>query len=133
MRRAKCGCGQFSIQLSGDPSHVLVCHCRECQQATGSAFGVSTYWPKSAIVEIIGSSTCYTRSTEAGRRLTNHFCPVCGVRPCWFAEFLPDHIGVAIGCFEEPDLPRPTAEYWTVRKWPWVAFDGNLQSFEGDG
>lgn len=132
MRTAKCSCGQLSISLNGEPEHVFICHCRECQLVTGSAFGVSTYWPRTAVAEMTGRSTSYTRSSFSGRSLTNHFCPVCGGRPYWFAEFLPGHVGVALGCFGQDDLPAPKEEYWTSRKHPWVSFACSLKSFVGD-
>jgi hypothetical protein len=31
-RTAKCLCGQFSVIVTGEPSVVNVCHCRDCQR-----------------------------------------------------------------------------------------------------
>ena len=132
MRTAACSCGQLSISLQGDPQDVLICHCRECQKATGAPFGVSTYWSKEAIVDIRGNSQTFSRVSDAGRMLENHFCPTCGGRPFWYADFAPNSVGVALGNFEESDLPWPTDEYWTVRKHPWCAVVGPIRSHEGD-
>ena len=132
MRRASCSCGNLSITLNGDPEWVLVCHCLECQKATGAPFGVSTYWPKSAVAEIRGESSSYTRGSDVGRNLTNHFCPTCGGRLFWYAGFAPESIGVAIGNFEVQDLPPPRDEFWTIRRHPWVDFSCSLISHPGD-
>lgn len=122
MRKAICSCGQLSIAVSGEPELVFICHCRECQKATGAPFGVSTYWPQTAIADIRGTSRSYTRQGDAGRLLTNHFCPTCGGRLFWYAEYFPESVGVALGNFENPDLPLPQDEFWTLRKHPWVSF-----------
>jgi len=132
MRTATCTCGQLSIVMEGEPDAVLICHCRACQKATGGPFGVGTYWPASAVAEIRGRSSSYARHSDAGRTLTNHFCPTCGGRLFWYADFVPHGIGVAIGNFESADFPAPTDEYWTVRKRPWVEFSCSPTSHPGD-
>lgn len=132
MKTASCSCGQLAIVLDGDPHDIIICHCRECQKSTGSAFSVSTYWSNEAIVEIRGESRNYSRLSDAGRKLESHFCPVCGGGPFWYADFLPESVGVGLGHFEESNLPWPTNEYWTVRKHPWTAVVGPIKSHEGD-
>ena len=132
MRTAACTCGQLTIVMQGEPDNVLVCHCRDCQKETGGPFGVSTYWPKSAVAEIRGKSSAYTRISDAQRTLTHHFCPFCGGRLFWYADFVPQGIGVAIGNFDEANLPPPTDEYWTVRRHPWVSFACPLVPHIGD-
>ncbi|MGH2892702.1 MAG: GFA family protein, partial [Solirubrobacteraceae bacterium] len=44
-REAACSCGQLTVQVSGDPVRVSVCHCLACQRRTGSAFGYQARWP----------------------------------------------------------------------------------------
>ena len=51
-RIASCSCGQLKLIMQGDPTEVTVCHCFERQKSTGSAFGISAYWPKSACLSI---------------------------------------------------------------------------------
>jgi hypothetical protein len=49
-----CPCCRSSIVVEGEPKGVCVCICLACQKNSGSAFGVSTYWPKSAVVQTSG-------------------------------------------------------------------------------
>ena len=105
-RTASCSCGQLTLVMQGEPEEVTVCHCFECQKQTGSVFGVSTYWPKSACEAITGEATLWRRSSDSGRWLDNYFCPICGSTVYWYAEFAPEEIvvadltGVAIQDFE---------------------------------
>jgi hypothetical protein len=39
VRRASCVCGNFTVDVSGPPVRVAICHCFACQQRTGSVFG----------------------------------------------------------------------------------------------
>ena len=62
-RTAACSCGQLTVTIAGEPDYVAACSCLECQKSTGSVFGVSTYWPKAALVSIAGRSTCWRRGS----------------------------------------------------------------------
>ncbi|HEX6119941.1 MAG TPA: GFA family protein [Dongiaceae bacterium] len=111
-RTASCSCGQLILTMAGDPGAVTVCHCLECQKSTGSVFGVSSYWPKSAIQSIEGEAKVWRRSSASGRWLDNYFCPVCGSTVYWYAEFAPREIGIAAGNFADPAFPAPTSAVW---------------------
>ena len=47
---ATCACGQASITVNARPTMHGVCHCTNCKRRTGSAFGISAYFDKSAVV-----------------------------------------------------------------------------------
>jgi hypothetical protein len=64
-RTAKCACGSASITVQGEPEQHNVCHCANCKRRTGSAFGISTYFQKSSVIEQLGETLVYARS--AGR------------------------------------------------------------------
>lgn len=132
MKKASCACGQLSITLNSDPEYVLACHCRACQKATGSAFGVSTYWRNARVAEIRGDSRNFTRATDSGKTLTHHFCPQCGGRVYWYAGFYPDGVGVGYGVFDTPLDLVPTDEYWTIRRLPFVEFSCGTVKHPGD-
>ena len=36
-----CACGAIRIEAEADPERTQVCHCTDCQTATGTAFRVS--------------------------------------------------------------------------------------------
>ena len=40
-----CWCGLVRYESYGEPTYAGICHCRYCQLRTGSAFGVSIYFP----------------------------------------------------------------------------------------
>jgi hypothetical protein len=130
MRKAECSCGQLSISINGDPKEVCICNCSACQKYTGSAFGVSTYWPKSAIVNISGDSVMFRRLSDTGRWIDKHFCPRCGDTIFWYVEFDLDAVGIPIGNFTNPMSLRPQVSYWTKAKHSWVGLPDDLKLLE---
>ena len=47
-RTGRCQCGSVAYAISTDPLAIYVCHCRECQKQSASAFGISLMVAKSA-------------------------------------------------------------------------------------
>ena len=49
-----CICGTLRILISDTPLAVLMCHCRNCQQRTGSAFSLSmlTYCKDFCVINV---------------------------------------------------------------------------------
>jgi hypothetical protein len=82
---AHCCCGSLRAEATGEPSLLGICHCTECQRRTGSAFGVSTYFPKGQ-VRTAGPSRVYVRGSDSLRKVEIHFCLDCGSAVFWYAE-----------------------------------------------
>lgn len=119
-RTARCSCGQLAVTVGGDPKMHAICSCLECQKLTGSVFSYQGYWPKSAVRQIAGSSTVWRRTSDAGRWVDTHFCPVCGSAVYFHAEFDPDAICVSIGNLADPGFPPPQYSVWQRCKHHWV-------------
>jgi hypothetical protein len=128
IRTARCCCGGLQVVASGEPSFVVACHCTECQRRTGSVFGVSAYYPKAQICPS-GASRTHTRDGQDGRQLRLHFCPDCGTTVYWEADFRPDHFGVAVGAFADPQFPAPVRSVWEENRHPWTGFEHGPAGF----
>jgi hypothetical protein len=129
-RTASCACGQLSVEVEGEPALVASCNCTQCQKRTGSVFGVSAYFPKDQVQAPHGRHTAATRSSDAGRSLEGHFCPDCGSTVFWFAEAFPHWVGLAVGCFADPDFPAPAVAVWVENKHHWVSFPDGVRQFD---
>jgi hypothetical protein len=127
-RTARCSCGGLAVEASGEPSFVVACHCTECQRRTGSVLGVGAYFPK-AQVNVSGTSNLYVRDGQNGRKIRSHFCPDCGTSVYWETDFRPDHFGVAVGAFADPQFPVPVRSVWEQTRHPWVNFAHELACF----
>ena len=127
MHNAVCQCRALSVSSDVDPDFVVACNCVACQRRTGSPFGVGAYF-KQVDLRIGGAQKTWSRSSDSGRGLVNHFCENCGTNVYWTLEMRPDHIGVAAGCFTAP-LPEPARVIWTEAKHDWVVFPDHLPEF----
>ena len=48
IRTGGCQCGALRYESAGEPIALYVCHCRECQKQSASAFGISVIVPVDA-------------------------------------------------------------------------------------
>lgn len=119
-----CACGAVRYQTTGQPVKAGICHCRYCQLRTGSAFGVSVYFPDDAVRQLSGELRDYTFDTESGRTFTTRFCTICGTSVLWRLELFPDLTGVEGGTFDAPtfwfDVKR---EVFTRTRAPFLPHD----------
>ena len=61
-----CACGAIRIEAEADPENTNMCHCTDCQTATGTAFRVSVR-VQGAMLKITGKPAIYVKTTaESG-------------------------------------------------------------------
>jgi hypothetical protein len=120
-RVARCACGQLTFTVRGEPRTVHACSCLECQRRSGSAFSYSAIYLCDD-VSIAGESRTLRRGSDSGRWIETRFCPVCGVTVGFEAEGLPGMLGVAVGCFADPDFVPPATLYWASQRHHWLEF-----------
>lgn len=129
-RVATCSCGQLRVTARGEPDVVVACSCIACQKRTGSPYGVGAYFTRDSIQPVEGEFKSHRRETDSGRSFTTNFCPQCGTSVFWELEMRPDHIGVAVGCFGDPDFPGPVRAVWAETRHDWVEYPDDLPVFK---
>lgn len=125
-RKASCACGQLSLIARGEPVRVSVCHCSQCQRRTGAPFGQQARFPREA-VDVAGEYSRFERVADSGNRLSFYFCPRCGSTVYYEMEAAPEHFGVPVGCFADPDFPPPRVSVYGEKKHAWVHLPGNME------
>lgn len=119
-RIASCVCGGLTVQATGKPVAVSVCHCLECQKRTGSAFGAQARFHNKDLVHE-GRVQEYTRTGNTGASVSFYFCPTCGTTVYWKAEKLPDKTSVALGAFADPNfVEKLSYTVFNQRRHSWV-------------
>jgi hypothetical protein len=129
-REAQCHCGALRLRCEGDPVKVSLCHCRDCQRRTGSAFSIAAFFPRDAVTVIGGTAKRFTRGSASGHEVAFCFCPDCGTNLWWEPARLPGLIGVASGAFADPAFPMPEQAVWCVDRHPWVALPDAIEGHE---
>lgn len=128
-RIARCGCGELMVTTRGEPQGVHACSCFACQRETGSVFSYCAVFPKRA-VSFNGQPKFWRRTVASGRWLESIFCPICATTVMWRSEHSPKSVGVAAGCFADPDFPAPTMMCWTARAHRWLAPPQGVELFQ---
>lgn len=122
MRTASCHCGALRLACEGDPRFIAMCHCELCQRRTGTSYNLGAWFERSA-VDTQGAEHTYTRTgDDSDVGIIFHFCPTCGTSVYWNspAGSLPEMLGVAVGCFADPDFPAPSLSVYGRRRHHWL-------------
>ena len=119
IREAKCSCGALTARAEGEPTRNSVCDCLDCKRRTGSAFAWNATYEEGR-VKVQGSSASFTRTSEDGFWVRDHFCPTCGTRIFYAIERRPGMISIPVGAFADPDFPPPTVEVYGERRCSWL-------------
>jgi hypothetical protein len=117
-----CTCGNIRIEGEADPATTSICHCTDCQTATGTAFRVSI--PVSgANFKITGEPTIYIKTTaESGNPRAQAFCGKCG-SPLYSTtpgEGQQAMYIVRVGILQQRDQLEPKRQIWWRSARPWV-------------
>lgn len=108
-RVAECCCGKSSIQVEGEPSILAVCHCNNCKKRTGSAFGISSYFPREQVLAKTEDMSCYEFfHEEHDHYQKRYFCSGCGTTLYWSISTMDHLVGIAGGCFVQTPLGEPS-------------------------
>ncbi len=115
----RCQCGSAAYSVSAEPLAIYVCHCRECQKQSASAFGISVIVARPRFRLERGDVGTWSRPTDSGRTLRCNFCRVCGTR-LWHEGSGWDELSVKGGTLDRPVDLAPAIHIWTSRKLPGV-------------
>jgi len=124
-----CLCGAVRFACEGPVLRQLVCHCRDCQRAGGSAFHVGVIVPRSSFTLLQGTLTKYRAAADSGRWIERGFCPVCGSGITVDLELAPNVVGLKAGTLDDPSLVTPTYELFARSKAPWLTVGDEIESF----
>lgn len=131
-RSARCHCGELVLECEGEPRKVSMCHCRDCQRRTGSAFSVAAFFERDRVRVVHGNSRRFSRDSASGFAVDFHFCPRCGANVFWEPARLPGLIGVALGAFADPAFPGPEQAVFTRDRHHWLELGQPMTTFEAN-
>lgn len=123
-----CLCGKVRYSVDAEPVFVGICHCTDCQQFTGSAFGTVVGVPKAAL-SIRGTLTTYTKSGASGQPIHRRFCPTCGSSVADEADAMPGVVMIGTGTLDDASWAKPGAQIYCDSAQPWVHLGGEMKSF----
>lgn len=122
-----CLCGAIRYRYSGEVFRHAVCHCRDCQRVTGSAFHSGVVVERKGFVVTRGQLKVHRAIGDSGRWIDRSFCGECGLHILNDLELRgPEYAVIKTGSLDDPSLvPSPDFEIFVKSQMPWVAVTGN--------
>ena len=127
----RCMCRKISYACNACPLITVICHCKDCQKYSGSAFATAIFFDKLK-VEIEGKLSHFDKPTDSGSIMTRSFCNTCGTHIIESSTAYPDLVAVHAGTLDNFELVTPEAQCWTPRAIDWTANICDLEKFVND-
>jgi hypothetical protein len=127
MLEGGCLCGGVRFRITGKLGPAGVCHCKQCQRASGSAFAANApartkYFEITAGAELVSE---YESSTGKFRA----FCRHCG-SPLYSRTLGdPEIRRIRLGTLDTDPERRPLAHVWVTSKAPWYEIEDSLPQY----
>ncbi|MFN8908574.1 MAG: GFA family protein [Betaproteobacteria bacterium] len=129
--QGKCLCGAVHFWSDEAPVFELLCHCRDCQRATGSAYAPVAFFTEKAL-KVSGEVKYYESLGSSGKRIGRGFCPTCGSNLFGRLEKLPGLLSIRAGALDDPNQFHPKLRIYVADAPAWAQIDSTLRSFQGD-
>ena len=118
-----CLCGKIRYTSTAEPVMTAVCHCKNCQKASGAGGSVNAMIKSADFKLLQGKPKRYTAVADSGRTLHRHFCGDCGSPIYSQREQTPENMVVRAGTFDNAGDMKISHNIWTKSKRPWAHVD----------
>jgi len=126
-----CLCGAVRYESEAEPVLTALCHCRDCQKQTSSAFSVLVALPKGSLrTEGRALASVETVGEDTGLPTTRRFCSGCGSAIVSDVGATPDLEWLKAGTLDDASWLRPQMHMWSSRAQPWVVLDEDIPAYE---
>jgi hypothetical protein len=123
-----CLCGQVRYSAHSDPAFMGVCHCKNCQKQTGTAFSVVLAVPKSGL-SIQGELKTYRDTGDSGQSVLRTFCPECGSPITTVVASMPDLTLLKAGTLDDTSWLDPKMHIFCDSAQQWCPIPASSHQF----
>jgi hypothetical protein len=114
-----CHCGAITYEAEINPDFVVICHCTDCQTFSGSAFRTAVYAAPGSF-RLSGVPKIYLKTTQAGTRHQQAFCPECGTPIYGQGMDAGAPISIRVGTCRQRGELVPKVQVWCRSARSWV-------------
>ena len=128
MYTGKCLCGDVEVQVGGEISDIIHCHCSLCRKNSGTAFATNGFINAADFKIVKGSERLSAYSFKPGRN--RYFCSKCG-SPIYSAnEQDPTRYRIRLGLLDSDIEQRPISHNFVSSKANWEDLDADLPRYD---
>jgi hypothetical protein len=127
-----CFCGAITYEAEVDPEKTSICHCKDCQQLTGTVFRVTVPAPQEKYRITKGTPKVFIKTAASGAKRAQAFCPECGSHLyATSAGEGPKVYGIRTGTARQRDQLVPRKQIWHGSKMDWLPEFEDMATIEG--
>lgn len=123
-----CLCGAVRYSATVDAVRSGLCHCLNCQKASGSAFSVNLFVPADRLAVTGALSQYKDTATASGRTVTRSFCPTCGASLMSETPAFANMVILKGGTLDDSTAVTPDTQVWTSTKQGWLQLDPAIRA-----
>jgi hypothetical protein len=124
-----CQCRAVRYRIKAAPIGIYVCHCKDCQRASGAAFSMTMVMNADDVELISGELDGFDKAADSGRTVRMLGCAECGTK-IWNEPLAsPQWINVKPGTLDDSTWARPVGNIWTDRALPWIVIDPSQPNY----
>jgi hypothetical protein len=127
-RTGGCACGKVRFRITAPLMGVGVCHCTDCQKASGGPPNYVALAPKDGFEVTQGEARVYSSKADSGDEAARAFCANCG-SPVWSAPPQAPFMAVKLGALDDNSDLTPTLHLYTASAPPWHLMHQGVPSF----
>jgi hypothetical protein len=127
--RGGCLCGAVRYSTDAEPLLTAVCHCKNCQRQSGTAFSVVVAVPKGSLVFEGGEPGTYRDTGESGLPVDRRFCTTCGSPIISQPAAMPMMDVIKAGTLDDTSWLQPQLNVWCDSAQPWVHLSDAIPRF----
>jgi len=115
--------------LPSEAGLCLLCHCRDCQRQSGSAYAAGWRVPAAGFWVNAGEPKFCVKTADSGNEITRAFCPDCGSVLFLRVSARPDLVAIRVGTLDDPSGFRPAADIFVKSAQPWDYMSPDLPEY----
>ena len=121
-------CGAIRFKITAPLMGVGVCHCTDCQKASGGAPNYVALASKMAFEVTKGEAKVYTCKGDSGEDAGRAFCPECGT-PLWSISTHAPYTTIKLGALDEPSDLKTNLHIYVDSAAPWHLMHEGLPTY----
>jgi len=128
-----CLCGAGRYRTDAEPLNQVICHCKTCQNNTGSAFSMNVAVPEDSLrVEGDARRRYEDRSGSSGQPFYRYYCGACGSHLYSHGPAYGPVAFIKSGTLDDATWLAPSVHIWCAEKLPWVEIPAGATQFPGN-
>ena len=127
-RSGGCACGAVRFKITAPLLGVGVCHCTDCQKASGGGPNYVGLAPKAAFAVTHGEAKLFASRGDSGAEAGRAFCGHCGT-PLWSVPENQPFIPVKLGALDDTTGLTPNLHLYVSSAPPWHLLHEGVPAF----